>query len=68
MSLTILYHNPARPDEACMTMVLGQETAGPTIDQLEDQGFLIDKITLDPSAAAQAESPGISRSLGGSVG
>ena len=56
MSLTILYHNPARPDEACMTMVLGQETAETTIDQLEDQGFLIDKITFDPSAkSAQAE-------------
>ena len=56
MNLTILYRNPARPDEACMTMVLGQETAETTIDQLEDQGFLIDKITVDPSAkSAQAD-------------
>jgi hypothetical protein len=39
-----------------MTMVLGQENAETTIDQLEDQGFLIDKITVDPSAkSAQAE-------------
>ena len=56
MNLTILYRNPARPDEACMTMIMGQESAEAVINHLEDQGFLIDKITFDPSAkAAQAE-------------
>jgi hypothetical protein len=50
MSVTILYRNPARPDVACMTMILGQDNAEATIDRLEDQGFLIDKITFAPSA------------------
>jgi hypothetical protein len=56
MNLTILYRNPARPDEACMTMIMGQESAEATINHLEDQGFLVDKITFDPSAkSAQAD-------------
>jgi hypothetical protein len=56
MSVTILYRNPARPDVACMTMILGQDNAEATIDRLEDQGFLIDKITFAPSAkSAQAD-------------
>lgn len=50
MSVTILYHNPARPDEACMTMIMGQNKAESMIEHLEGRGFLIDKITLTPSA------------------
>jgi hypothetical protein len=39
-----------------MTMIMGQDNAEAMINHLEDQGFLIDKITFDPSAkAAQAE-------------
>jgi hypothetical protein len=50
MSVTILYRNPARPDEASMTMIMGQNKAETMIDHLEDLGFLIDKITFAPSA------------------
>jgi len=48
MSLTILYRNPALPDEGCMTMILGQENAEAVIAHLEGRGFLIDKITFAP--------------------
>jgi hypothetical protein len=50
MSVTILYRNPARPDEASMTMIMGQNKAETMIEQLEGRGFLIDKITFAPSA------------------
>jgi hypothetical protein len=56
MSVTILYRNPARPDEACMTMISGQENAEALIENLEGRGFLVDKITFAPSAKfAQAD-------------
>lgn len=55
MSLTILYRNPARPHEACMAMIMGQN-AEAMMNHLEDQGFVIDKITFAPSAkSVQAE-------------
>jgi predicted dithiol-disulfide oxidoreductase (DUF899 family) len=56
MSVTILYRNPARPDEACMTMIMGQQNAEAAVDHLEHQGFLIEKITFAPLAkSAQAD-------------
>jgi hypothetical protein len=55
MSVTILYRNPARPDEACMTMIMGQASAETAIDQLKERGFVVEKITVAPSAkSAQA--------------
>jgi hypothetical protein len=62
--VTILYRNPARPDEACMTMILGQGNAEATIDALEGRGFLIDKITFAPltrSIASAAQTAAITQ-------
>jgi hypothetical protein len=52
VSLTILYRNPKRPDEAGMTMIVGQPEAGAMIDQLEKRGFIVDKITFAPFVGA----------------
>jgi hypothetical protein len=54
MSLTILYHNPARPDDDGMTMISGQAEAAAVLDQLATRGFVIDKITLGPVRARAA--------------
>jgi len=35
MSLTILSHNPRRPDEPMMTLITGQPNAAATVDQYE---------------------------------
>ena len=48
MILTILYHNPERPDETRMTMIVGQPKAAAIITQLEKRGFVVDKITFAP--------------------
>jgi hypothetical protein len=56
MSLTILYHNPKRPREAGMIMIMGQNNAQAAIEGLERRGFVIDKITFTRSMrAAQAD-------------
>jgi hypothetical protein len=44
VSLTILYRNPRRPDEAGMTVVADQAKAAAVKDQLEDRGYLVIKI------------------------
>lgn len=44
MSLTILYRNPRRPDEAGMTVVGDQVKATAMKDQLEHRGYLVLKI------------------------
>jgi hypothetical protein len=46
VSLTILYHDPQRPNKDCMTMIAGQPKAAVIIAQLEKRGFVVDKITL----------------------
>ena len=45
MSLIILYHNPAQPDENNMTMISSQATVAAIVDRLETSGFVVDKIT-----------------------
>lgn len=45
MSFTILYHNPERPGEAGMTLIVDQVRAAAIIDQLERRGLVVDKIT-----------------------
>ena len=52
MSLTILYRNPKRPDEAGTTMIAGQADAEKVIKQLEQRGFVVDKVSFAPSARA----------------
>ena len=55
VSLTILYRNPERPDEAGM-IITDQAKAAAMIDQLEERGFVVDKITFGPSSkSAQAD-------------
>jgi hypothetical protein len=54
MSLTILYRNPQRPDDAGMVMISGREKAAATIARLERRGFVVDKITLRPLRRANA--------------
>jgi hypothetical protein len=49
MSLTILYHNPRRPDEPMMTLIPGQPSAAATVDRLEARGFVVDKIQVRPA-------------------
>ena len=49
MSLTILYHNPARPDDDGMTMISGQVEAAAVLNRLATRGFVIDKITVGPA-------------------
>jgi hypothetical protein len=44
VSLTILYRNPRRPDEAGMTVVADQAKATAMKDQLEHHGYLVIKI------------------------
>jgi hypothetical protein len=44
VSLTILYRNPRRPNEAGMTVVADQTKAIAMKDQLEHRGYLIIKI------------------------
>jgi hypothetical protein len=46
MSLTILYRDPHRPHEARMTMIADQDKAARMVDELEERGFVVDKITL----------------------
>jgi hypothetical protein len=53
MSLTILYHDPRRPDEACMTMIAGQPLAEAAIAELEKRGFVVDKITARAATIAK---------------
>jgi len=56
VTLTILYRNPQRPDEAGMTMIAGQANAEAMIERLEQQGFLVEKVTFGPFAtSAQAD-------------
>jgi hypothetical protein len=45
MSLTILYRHPDRPHEGGITMIAEQAKAAAMVDQLEDRGFVVDKIT-----------------------
>lgn len=52
MSLTILYRNPKRADEAGMTMIVGQAEAGEVVARLEKRGFVVEKITFVPSVRA----------------
>ena len=49
MALTILYHNPERPNEAGMTMITDRTVTTEVIRQLEKRGFVVDKITARPS-------------------
>lgn len=46
MSLTILFHNPQRPDEAGMTMITDRTMATAVMGQLERRGFVVDKISF----------------------
>lgn len=46
MSVTLLYQNPRQPNEASVTMIVGQPKAATIIDKLEKQGFLVIKITV----------------------
>jgi predicted N-formylglutamate amidohydrolase len=56
VSLTIHYRNPERPDEAGIIMIADQAKAAAMIDQLEDRGFVVDKVTYGPSPkSAQAD-------------
>jgi hypothetical protein len=48
VSLIILYRNPNRPDEAVMTMIVGQAEAAAVINRLEKRGCVVDKITFAP--------------------
>jgi hypothetical protein len=49
VSLTILYHNPERPDEGGLAVIIGQPEAAGVMAQLEKRGFIVDKITFKPS-------------------
>jgi hypothetical protein len=57
VSLTILYRNRERPDEASMTMIADRTVTTAVIGQLEKRGFVVDKIsfaeprTRNPTAA-----------------
>jgi hypothetical protein len=52
VSLTILYRNPRRPDEAGMTVVGDQAKAKAMKDQLEHRGYLVLKIVTATFAKA----------------
>jgi hypothetical protein len=54
VSVTILYLDPERPDEAGMTMITGQVQLKATIERLERQGFSIEKITVAQSTSTRA--------------
>jgi N-dimethylarginine dimethylaminohydrolase len=54
VSMTLLYQNPRRPNEASMTMIVGQPKSATIIDKLEKQGFLVIKITVGEFRKAQA--------------
>ena len=56
MSLTILYRNPQRPDEAGMVVVQDRAKAAEVKDQLENRGFLIIKIAAARFARAGHQS------------
>jgi hypothetical protein len=45
MTLTILYRHRDRPNEVGMTMISTQEGVAAMVDQLEERGFVVDKIT-----------------------
>jgi hypothetical protein len=49
VTLTLLYHNPKRPDEDDMTMIVNHAKAEAMIGQIEKRGLLIKKITFAPS-------------------
>jgi len=48
-NLTILYHHPLRADEARMILSSDQQGAAAMVDQLEQRGFVVDKITYGPA-------------------
>jgi hypothetical protein len=52
-NLTILYHHPRRPDEGRMTLVSYRDGAAATVEQLENRGFVVDKITFAPPATTR---------------
>ena len=52
VSLTILYQNPRRPDEAGMTVVADQTKATAVKDKLEHRGYLVLKIVTATFAKA----------------
>ena len=53
MSMMILYRDPRRPDEGGLTLITDQTKAETTVDQLEQLGFVIEKITYAPLEAEQ---------------
>jgi len=46
MTLTILYRHGDRPDDAKMTMISSQENVETIVDELEQRGFVVEKITV----------------------
>ena len=46
MSLTIRYRDPHQPNQPDMVMIAEQEKAARIVDQLEERGFVVDKITF----------------------
>jgi hypothetical protein len=52
VSLTILYRNPRRPDEAGMALVADPSKAAAMKDQLEHRGYLVIKIIAATFAKA----------------
>jgi hypothetical protein len=52
VSLTILYRNPRRPDEAGMTVVANLAKAEAVKGQLEQRGYLVIKIMTATFAKA----------------
>jgi hypothetical protein len=66
MSLTILYRHPHRPHESAMTMIAEQAKAAAMVDQLEDRGFVVDKITARSRPSTTGARSAASASLVGS--
>jgi hypothetical protein len=54
VSVTILYRHPERPDEVGMTMIADQAQVEARVNRLEEQGFLIEKVTVAQSPSARA--------------
>jgi hypothetical protein len=46
MNLTIQYRDPHQPNQPDMVMIAEQEKAAKIVDQLEERGFVVDKITF----------------------
>ena len=57
MSMMILYRDPRRPDEGGLTMITGQAKAATMVDQLEQLGFVVDKITFIPPRGEAVSAP-----------